>query len=105
MPIQALQSKHSDPSTTIQAHRSKHSIPSPSIQAHQSATSADPLSLSLLVCPCVGVFGIVASVVDFLFFWLIFDFMSVGVCVSKEEVDDESVGFADGEEREKKERN
>ena len=29
----------------------------------------------------------------------------MGVCVSEEEVDDESVGCADGEEREKKERN
>ena len=27
--------------------------------------STDPLSLSLLVCPCVGVFGFVVSVVDF----------------------------------------
>ena len=34
--------------------------------------------------------------------WLIFDFMSVGVCVSKEEADDEGIGFANGEEREKK---
>ena len=35
------------------------------IHKHQSATNADPLSLSLLVCPCVGVFDFVVSVVDF----------------------------------------
>ena len=29
----------------------------------------------------------------------------MGVCVSEEEADDKGVGFADGEEREKKERN
>ena len=44
-----------------------------------------------------------------LILWLIFYFcgliLSVGVCVSEEEVDDEGVGFADGEERGKKERN
>ena len=64
--------------------------------------STDPLSLSLLVCSCVGVFGFVVSVVDFWFLWLIFDFVSVGVCVSEEEEDDEGVSFVDGEEREKK---
>ena len=66
------------------------------------STSADPLFLPLLVCPCVGVFGFVVFVVDFLFLWLIFDFVSMGVCASKEEADDEGVGFADKEEREKK---
>ena len=60
------------------------------------------LSLSLLVCPCVGVFGFVVFVVDFLFLWLIFDFVSMEVCASKQEADDEGVGFADKEEREKK---
>jgi len=35
--------------------------------------------------------------------WLIFDFVSVGVCVSEEEEDDKGIGFADGEEREKNE--
>ena len=34
--------------------------------------------------------------------WLIFDFASVGVCVSEEEADDKGVGFANGEERGKK---
>ena len=34
--------------------------------------STDPLSLSLLVCPCVGVFGFVVSVVDFVVDFLIF---------------------------------
>ena len=35
--------------------------------------------------------------------WLIFDFVSVEVCVSEEEADDEGIGFEDGKEREKKE--
>ena len=35
------------------------------IHKHQSATNADPLSLSLLGCLCVGVFDFVVSVVDF----------------------------------------
>ena len=43
----------------IQARRSETPI-----QARRSATSADPLSLSPLVCLCVGVFGFVVSVVD-----------------------------------------
>ena len=34
--------------------------------------------------------------------WLIFDFVSIGVCVLEEEEDDEDVGFANGEERKKK---
>ena len=34
--------------------------------------SIDPLSLSLLVCPCVGVFGFMVSVVDFVVDFLIF---------------------------------
>ena len=54
----------------------------------------------------MGVFGFMVSVVDFvvnyLFFWLIFYFVYVGVCVSKEEADDKGVGFTDGEERGKK---
>ena len=44
----------------IQARRSETPI-----QARRSATSADPLSLSSLVRPCVGVFGFVVSMVDF----------------------------------------
>ena len=43
--------------------------------------------------------------VDFLFLWLIFNFVSVEVCVSEEEEDDESIDFADGKEREKSEQN
>ena len=69
------------------------------------STSVNPLSLSLLVCSCVGLFDFLVSVVDFLFLWLIFDFVSVGVCVSEEERKwwgRECVGFADGKEREKK---
>ena len=62
------------------------------------------------MCPCVGVFGFVVSlgdfvvdfVVDFLFFFRCFFILSMGVCVSEEEVDDEGIGCADGEEREKK---
>ena len=45
------------------------------------------------MCPCVGVFGFVASVVDFvvefLFLLFIFDFVSMGVCLSEEEEDNE----------------
>ena len=56
----------------------------------------------------MGVFGFVVSlgdfVVDFLFLWLIF-ILFVGVCVSEEEADDEGVGCANGEEREKNEQN
>ena len=33
------------------------------------------------------------------YLWLIFDFVSIGVCVSEEEEDDKGIGFADGEER------
>ena len=47
------------------------------------------------MCPCVGVFGFVAFVVDFvvdfvvefLFLRFIFYFVSMGVCVSEEEED------------------
>ena len=59
------------------------------IHHKRQSTSTDPLSLSLLVCPCVGVFGFVVSVVDFWFLWLIFDFVPVGVRVSEEEEDNE----------------
>ena len=41
------------------------------------------------MCPCVGVFGFVVSVIDFLFLWLIFYFVPVGVRVLEEEEDDE----------------
>ena len=46
-------------------------------------------SLSLLVCPCVGVFGFVVSMGDFVVdfvvdFWFLI--LPVGVCVSKEGV-------------------
>ena len=37
---------------------------------------------------------VVDFMVDFLFLWLIFDFVSMGVCASEEEADDEGVGFA-----------
>ena len=56
--------------TPIQARRSKHRY-SP-IHKRWSVTSANPLSLSLLVCPCVGVFGYVVSVVDFVVVFFIF---------------------------------
>ena len=89
-------SKHSDPSAPIRHKRqSTLSVSDPStarrmpIQAHRSATSADPLSLSPLVCLCVGVFGFVVSLgdfvvdfmVDFLFLWLIFYFICGSVCI------------------------
>ena len=84
--------------TLIQARReerrSKHADP-PQASIHSS--------LSPLVCPCVGVFGFVVSAGDFVVD--LFLILSVGVCVSEEEADDEGVGFADGEERGKKERN
>ena len=45
--------------------------PQAPIRHKHRSTSADPLFLPLLVCPCVGVFGFVVSmvyfVVDFLF--------------------------------------
>ena len=54
------------------------------------------------MCPCVGVFGFVVSLGDFVVdFCGWFFILSVGVCVSEEEADDEGVGCADGEEREK----
>ena len=54
----------------------------------------------------MGVFGFVVSLGDFVVdFCGWFFILSVGVCVSEEEADDEGVGCADGEEREKKERN
>ena len=70
------------------------------------------LSISI-ICQCMGVFDFVVFVVefvvdfmvDFLFLWLIFDFVSMGVCVLEEERrwwGRECVSFADGEEREKK---
>ena len=74
----------------IQAPR----LADPSSDTHQ-ATSADPLSLSLL---CVRAWVC-------LIFWLIFYFVSVGVCVSEEERrwwGREFVSFVDVEEREKK---
>ena len=96
-PIQARreerQSKHTDPPqvpiwnsdpstarrTPIQARREE-------LRSKHNKKSADPpqapiySSLSLLVCPCVGVFGFVVSMGDFVVdFWL-----SVGVCVSEE---------------------
>ena len=40
------------------------SFADPSTDTHRS-TSVDPLSLSLLVCPCVDVFDFVVSVFDF----------------------------------------
>ena len=101
-----LRSKHGeknvDPSMPIQACRSKTPIQArrsgTPIQARQFATSVDPLSLSLLVCSCVGVFGFVVSVVDFYFYgWFLI--LSMGVCVLEKEANDEDVGFADGEER------
>ena len=56
----------------------------------------------------MGVFGFVVSLGDFVIDLVVdFDFcgwffiFSVRVCVSVEEVDDEGVGCADGEEREK----
>ena len=60
------------------------------------------------MCLCVGVFGFVVSmgyfvvdfVVDFLFLWLIFDFFCGSVCIRGR-----GVGCADGEKREKNERN
>ena len=60
------------------------------------------------MCPCVGVFGFVVSmgdsvvdfVVDFRFLWLIFYFFCGSVCI-----EGRGVGCANGEEREKKERN
>ena len=65
------------------------------------------------MCPCVDVFGFVVFLGDFVVdLWLIFDFcgwfliLTVGVCVSEEEADDdEGIGCADGEEKEKNERN
>ena len=81
IPIQARweehQSKHFDASTPIcHKRRSTLSVFDPStarrtpIQACRPATSADPLSLSLLVCPYVGVFGFVVSLGDFVVdFW------------------------------------
>ena len=56
----------------------------------------------------MGVFGFVVSmcdfvvdfVVDFLFLWLIFYFVCGSVCIKGR-----GIGCADGEEREKKERN
>ena len=67
--------------------------------------STDPLSLYLLVCSCVGVFGFVVFVVDFVvdfLFLILCMWECVCVCVLEEEEYDEGVGFADGEEREKK---
>ena len=95
-PIQALRSKRADPpqapihSLCLRSkHGKKNADPSTPIQAHRSATSADPLSLSPLVCLCVGVFGFVVSLgdfvvdfmVDFLFLWLIFYFICGSVCI------------------------
>ena len=62
------------------------------------------------MCSCVGVFGFVVSLGDFVVDFVVdfcgwFFILSVGVCVSEEEADDEGVGCADGEEREKNERN
>ena len=45
--------------------------------------------------------------IDFLFLWLIFDFVSVGGCVSEEErrwQGRQCIGFADGEKRKKEKR-
>ena len=62
------------------------------------------------MCSCVGVFGFVVSLGDFVVDFVVdfcgwFFILSMGVCVSEEEADDEGVGCADGEEREKNERN
>ena len=62
------------------------------------------------MCPCVGVFGFVVSLGDFVVDFVVdfcgwFFILFVGVCVSEEEADDEGVGCADREEREKMEQN
>ena len=117
-----LQSKHgeknADPSTLFQARRSaisvdplslssiqarweerqsKHSDPSTPICHKRRSTLS--ISVGVSVCGCVWLCGVSGWFCGWFFI------LSVGVCVSKEEADDEGGGCADGEERKKKERN
>ena len=50
-------------------------------------------------------FFVVDFVVDFLFLYLIFDFVSVGMCIRGRKNMRGRVSFVDGEKREKKEAN
>ena len=74
-------------------------------------TRRSTLSVSVGVS-VYGVFDFVVSVfdfgVDFLFLWLIFDFVSMGCVYQRKKMmmrERRCVGFVDGEEREKKKKN
>ena len=72
------------------------------IQAHQSATCADPLSLSPLVCPYVGVFGFVVSLGDFVVDFVVDFLFCLWECVPQRKKQMMRVLVVQMEKREKK---
>ena len=97
-----LQSKHADPSTNTRRSISANPPQASICQKHRSKSADPPQAPIHSLCLCWCVYVLVCLVLWCL--WLIFDYVSVEVCVSEEEADNEGIGFEDGEEREKKDK-